>query len=483
MERMVRKNGGGMSGLSLKGKLTLLYTALMTAVVCGVLAILFSLSGKEILSLVQNRLEITVSQAVDDIEPDDGALEFDSDLMNLEHGVYLSVYDADGILLYGKIPYGFDNSAPFEDGTVRQYSINGTDYYLMDLFYRFEGYGWTVIRGVVSITDAEEGFLMTVRLAVILLPLMVVLTAVMGYFMTKRTLRPVSRITDTVREIQRDGDLSRRIGLGDGKDEIYRMAATFDEMLQQVEESMKREQQFTSDVSHELRTPVAAMMLQCEELQKHEYSEPQIREGIQMLTRKTQYLSAMITQLLFLTRADQGRQKLVMERVDFSELTAMVCEEVSESVSRAQPGAEPVSDAEGENGPDSAKGITVESRIEEGIILHGDETLLIRFWMNLLNNAVAYGKQGGHIRVTLKKENGRAAGTVADDGIGISESDLPHIWERFYQADTSRTGENSSGLGLSMVQWIVKAHNGEITVKSRLGEGTVFSFWFPAEDG
>lgn len=464
-----------MRRLSLKGKLTLLYTALMTAVVCGVLAILFSLSGKEILSLVQNRLETTVSQAVDDIELDDGVLEFDSDLMNLEHGVYLSVYDADGILLYGKIPYGFDNSALFEDGTVRQYNLNGTAYYLMDLFYRIEGYGWTVIRGIVSITDAEEGFLMTVRLAVILLPLMVALTAVMGYFMTKRTLRPVSRITDTVREIQRDGDLSRRINLGDGRDEIYRMAATFDEMLHQVEVSMKREQQFTSDVSHELRTPVAAMMLQCEELQKHEYSDPKIRAGIRMLSRKTQYLSTMITQLLFLTRADQGRQRLAMERVDFSELTAMVCEEISESASWGQSDPEPAS-------ADAAKEITVESQIEEGIFLHGDETLLIRFWMNLLNNAVTYGKQGGHIRVTLKKENGRAAGTVADDGIGISESDLPHIWERFYQADPSRTGENSSGLGLSMVQWIVRAHNGEITVKSRLGEGTVFSFWFPAAD-
>ena len=89
---------------------------------------------------------------------------------------------------------------------------------------------------------------------------MVALAAVMGYLMTRRTLRPVSRITDTVREIRRDGDLSRRINLGEGKDEIYRMAATFDQMLEQADESLKREQQFTSDASHELRTPVAAMM-------------------------------------------------------------------------------------------------------------------------------------------------------------------------------------------------------------------------------
>lgn len=453
-----------MKRLSLKVKLTLLYTALMTAVVCGVLAILFSLSGKEILSIVQNRLETTVSQAIEDIELDDGVLEFDSDLMNLEHGVYLSVYDADGILLYGKVPYGFDNSAVFEDGSIRQYSVNGASYYLMDVFYRIETYGSVVIRGIVSITEAEEGFLTTVRLAVVLLPLMVALTAVMGYLMTRRTLRPVSRITDTVREIRRDGDLSRRIDLGEGKDEIYRMAATFDQMLEQVDESMKREQQFTSDVSHELRTPVAAMMLQCDELLERGDLDPQARAGIQMLSCKTRYLSTMISQLLFLTRADQGREKLAMEIVDFSELTAMACEEAAESAQESQ------------------NGITVESRIEDGIFLCGDETLLIRFWMNLLNNAITYGNPGGHIWITLKEEEDRAVGEIIDDGIGIGEKDLPHIWERFYQADPSRTGESSSGLGLSMVKWIVKAHNGEITVTSRPGEGTVFSFWFPAAD-
>lgn len=464
-----------MKRLSLKVKLTLLYTALMTAVVCGVLAILFSLSGKEILSIVQNRLETTVSQAIEDIELDDGVLEFDSDLMNLEHGVYLSVYDADGILLYGKVPYGFDNSAVFEDGSIRQYSVNGASYYLMDVFYRIETYGSVVIRGIVSITEAEEGFLTTVRLAVVLLPLMVALTAVMGYLMTRRTLRPVSRITDTVREIRRDGDLSRRINLGEGKDEIYRMAATFDQMLEQADESLKREQQFTSDASHELRTPVAAMMLQCDELLERGDLDPQVRAGIQMLSRKTRYLSTMISQLLFLTRADQGREKLTMEIVDFSELTAMACEEAAESAAEGAAAEEWA--AQG-----LFKGITVESEIEDGIFVQGDETLLIRFWMNLLNNAITYGNPGGHIWITLKKEEDRAVGEIIDDGIGISEKDLPHIWERFYQADPSRTGESSSGLGLSMVKWIVKAHNGEITVASHPGEGTVFSFWFPAAD-
>lgn len=452
-----------MRRLSLKVKLTLLYTVLMTAVTGGVLALLFSLSGKELLAGVQGQLEQRVSEAGEDIEWDDGKLRFDADLLSLEYGVYLSVYDADGYLLYGKVPYGFDNSAVFEDGTVREYSADGADFYMMDLFYQVKDYGAVVIRGVTSITDAEASFRFAIRLATILMPLLTVLMAAMGYLMARRTLRPVSRLTETVRQIQTDGDLSRRVSLGKGSDEIYRMADTFDRMLDQIEESFRREHQFASDASHELRTPVAEMLLQCEELMQNEALDEQTRSGIEFLRQKSLHLSQIISQLLFLTRADQGRQKLTMERLDFSELTAMVCEEAQILAQDA----------------DSASAISIETQIERDLYILGDETLLMRFWMNLLQNAITYGRSGGHIRVTVQKGIGRIEGSILDDGIGISEEDLPHIWERFYQADTSRTRENSSGLGLAMVKWIVKEHGGEITVRSRIGEGTEFTFWFP----
>ena len=292
-----------------------------------------------------------------------------------------------------------------------------------------------------------------------LLPLIVAATAVMGYLMTRRALKPVGQITETVRKIQRDGDLSRRICLGDGRDEIYRMASTFDDMLEQVENGMKRERQFTSDVSHELRTPIAAMLLQCEELLSRRELTPETREGVEMLTRKTRYLSQMISQLLLLSRADQGRARLSLELLDFSELTAMAAEEAQDA------GRE--------------KRITVQAQIEPGLWLRGDETLLIRMWMNLLSNSISYGKEGGHIWISLSQEERYVRAEVRDDGIGISPQDLPHIWERFYQADQARSREGSSGLGLAMVQWIVQAHSGSISVRSRPGEGTAFVFRLP----
>lgn len=449
-----------MKRLSLKMKLTILYTALMTTVVCGVLAILLSINNHEILTSVQSRLEEKVAETTEDIEYRNGALEFDSDISELEHGIYISVYASNGTLLYGKIPYAFDNTAIFEDGSIRRIlGEDGTQFYLMDMFYQVPGHGTVDIRGVTSITDAEENFVITVRLAIIFLPLLVVLTACMGFYITGRTLRPVGQITDTVRSIQKDKDLSRRINLGNGKDEIYRMAATFDDLLESVEKSLKREQQFTSDVAHELRTPISTMLLQCEDLLAQEHLDEETREGVQVLYQKTKHLSQMTSQLLLLSRADQGRAKVEKEMIDFSELTQMAADEISVTAQE--------------------KHIALQTDIQPEIFMMGDETLLIRMWMNLLHNAVKYGKKNGHIWLSLRKWGNEIQAEIRDDGIGIEEKDLLHIWERFYQADQARTQTDSAGLGLSMVQWIVKEHGGTIQVNSKVGEGTSFYISLP----
>lgn len=447
-----------MKHLSLKMKLTLLYTILMSAVVIGILTLLFSGSSKQILASVQTRLRNEVFNAKEDINSDDGELEFDKDLADLSTGVYLSVYAANGKFLYGRIPKNFSNHVAFSDGAVRSVKEDGSVYYIMDNYAQIENYGNVYIRGISLANDAEQNILIIRNLALILMPLAVLMAAVLGYFMIKRTLRPVSRMTETVRKICKDNDLSKRIGLGRGRDEIYRLAQTFDDLLAQVEAGLKRERQFTSDVSHELRTPIYAMQLQCEELLAEKQLDEQTRQKIEFLNQKIKYLTQMISQLLLLSRADQGRQKLNMEKINFSELTEMAVMEAKEMAAE--------------------KNITVSAEIDPDIYIWGDETLLIRLWINLLENAVRYGKENGRADIRLRLEGGTICGSITDDGIGIGKEDLPHIWERFYQADASRSSNNSSGLGLSMVLWIVKAHGGTIRAESELGHGSRFSFEF-----
>lgn len=450
--------------LSLKAKLTLLYTLLMTAVVCAVFAILFSFSNQEILTGVGSQLEERVADARGDLFCTEGTLEIDSDFLELKDGIYLSLYNTNGVFLYGKIPYGFKNTIPFEDGNVRKIQNGNTQYYVLDMIYDIPDYGITDIRGIVSVSAAEKTFLLTIRFALILLPLIVIATAALGYFMTKRTLRPVDEITRTVQAIRKDSDLSRRVSLRKGNDEIYRLAATFDSMLAQLEESLMRERQFTSDVAHELRTPLSTMTLLCENLLFEETLSESVRKDILLLQKKVAGLSRMVSQLLILSRADRGQAKIELEHLNLSELAVLACEEVRDIA--------------------SSKNISVLTNIEPDLFISGDETLLIRFFLNLLKNAVSYGNSNGQIRVTLKKsaaDSGQITGSISDNGIGISTSDLPHIWERFFQADPSRSETESSGLGLSMVAWIIKEHRGEITVKSTLGKGTTFTFFFPAD--
>ena len=438
-----------------------MYSFFMVLVTCLCLAVLFSLSGNEILTSAQMHLRERVQESADEIELEDGEFEIDSDFYSLDNNVYLALYDTGGNFLYGKVPPGLEQAPQFEDGKIQTVKSGTEQWYVYDVQYEMENGQEFYIRGVVSVTETQKEFLIAVRFAVILLPLTVILTALIGYRLIRRTLLPVRQMTETVQEIQKDGDLSRRIGVSQetGKDEFYQLAGTFDGMLESLEQAFLRERQFTSDVSHELRTPVSVILAQCEaSLNRTDLSEEQ-RKEILLIRKKAGEMSQMISQLLLLSRADQGRQQLNKEEINISELTEIIVEEHKMLAQRRK--------------------IEVHTKIEPNITGYLDESFYIRMLDNLISNAVSYGKEDGNIKVTLHQIPSGVRGTVEDDGIGISRDDQVHIWERFYRVDASRTGKEEgshSGLGLSMVKWIAQAHGGNVRVESELGKGSCFTF-------
>lgn len=450
-----------MKRFSLKLKLTAMYSFFMVLVTCLCLAVLFSLSGNEILTSAQMHLRERVQESADEIELEDGEFEIDSDFYSLDNNVYLALYDTGGNFLYGKVPPGLEQAPQFEDGKIQTVKSGTEQWYVYDVQYEMENGQEFYIRGVVSVTETQKEFLIAVRFAVILLPLTVILTVLIGYRLIRRTLLPVRQMTETVQEIQKDGDLSRRIGVSQetGKDEFYQLAGTFDGMLESLEQAFRRERQFTSDVSHELRTPVSVILAQCEaSLNRTDLSEEQ-RKEILLIRKKAGEMSQMISQLLLLSRADQGRQQLNKEEINISELTEIIVEEQKMLAQRRK--------------------IEVHTEIEPDITGYLDESFYIRMLDNLISNAVSYGKEGGNIKVTLHQIPSGVRGTVEDDGIGISRDDQVHIWERFYRVDASRTGKEDgshSGLGLSMAKWIAQAHGGNVRVESELGKGSCFTF-------
>lgn len=462
-----------MKKLPLKLKLTLFYSFFMVLISGIALAILFSLSSREILSSAQNMLKEQVSESLDDIELRDGTLKIDSDFYSLEHDIYLAVYSPDGQFLYGKVPHGMDTLPDLADGELQTVREKNRTWYTYDILFSLEKDHIFFIRGYTSASKAEQNFHITLRFALILLPLMIFLTALTGYRLVSRALRPVRLLTDTVEKIRSEGDLSLRTGshpdTDQKRDEIHYLADTFDLMLDQLEDAFQREKQFTSDVSHELRTPVTVIAAQSEALMDDPALPEELRPQVAVICRKSRQMASLISQLLLLTRADQGRAPLSFERLNISEMTEMTVEEQ-------------MTEAE-------AKNITIHTDITPDIFADVDQTSYFRLLINLLSNAIYYGVSGGNVWLSLRtgfpvgadatNECEQIILEVRDDGIGMSEEVLAHIWERFYRADPSRTDGNHSGLGLSMVQWITTAHSGTIHVKSQPGKGSTFTVVLP----
>ena len=432
----------------------------MALLIILTLIVLFSISSVQVLSDARARLRNTVLQAFSEIDYEDGLLTFDDDINYLEEGVYISVYDAQGYLLYGRTPTGFSGASTLIMDQMQQVGSGQDFWYVYDYCQSVDGYGNLWIRGVASHSRSDSILRIITNAALILLPFFVAFIALGGYLITAKALRPLSAMTETARAISEGNDLTRRIRLGSGRDEVHVLAHTFDQMMERLQSSFETEKQFTSDVSHELRTPVAVILSQCEYASQEGTPSEELRGSIGVIGAQARKMSALISQLLTLARADSGKQKLQYELVNLSELAEIIVEEQSIAAEE--------------------KGITLLTDIQPEILLRADETMMMRLFINLISNSITYGKPDGHTLVTLSANETEITGSVQDDGIGIPADKLDKIWQRFYQVDPARTSGSSSGsgLGLSMVKWIVQAHGGRIEVSSRLGEGSCFTFHF-----
>ena len=234
----------------------------------------------------------------------------------------------------------------------------------------------------------------------------------------------------------------------------------FDEMLDEIENLVEREMQFTSDASHELRTPVAVIMSECDYMTKYAASVDEFKESAESVKNQTERMSKLISELLSISRMDRNTQKLTFEETNLTELVELICNEQRQI---------------------NESDITMETDIAPDISAEADRFMLSRLFINLISNAYKYNTENGRIRVTLSEAQDKIIFSVADTGIGIAKENIPKIWERFYRADESRTSDDSGsmGLGLSMVKWIAEKHGGEVSVKSELGVGSEFKFTFP----
>jgi len=282
------------------------------------------------------------------------------------------------------------------------------------------------------------------------------LTALGGYYITKKAFMPIADIAKTANDIRIKGDIQKRIPVNPkGKeDELYHLSVTLNAMLDNIENLITKEKQFTSDASHELRTPISVVLSQGEYLLEIAETEKE-RELAQNIVDKANQMSKLVSSLLLLSRIDQNRQKLTKNEVDLKVLVDVAIESMKALTDE--------------------KNINVNVNIEENLTVCADETLMLSVITNLISNAVKYGKESGTVNIMAKREGSAVTLIVKDDGIGITKENLEKIWDRFYRVDDVRNDEyGSSGLGLSMVKSIVELHGGTISVESEVSKGTEF---------
>lgn len=450
-----------MNKLSITTKITIWYTVFLLIITGTLLWIFFYMGNTRAAEITKTALMNAVVDAREEITHSDGDFVIDKDLIFYENGVYLSIYDESGDLIEGRRPAELTVLPEFTDDEMKKLSDEkGNSWYVYDSTFEVEGQQiW--VRGIGK-DFVEEGMLpFMMKLVAFMIPGLVAVAALGGFIITRRAFRPVRTILTTVDDIRKDGDLSRRIDLGEtrtrkqAQDEIHQLASTFNSMFDRLEETFEKEKQFTSDVSHELRTPLAVIISQSD----YAKGDPEYRQqALEVINREARRMSGLVNRLLTLSRSDAGRLKLEKTKVDFSDMCEMVALQQSSIAEQ--------------------KDIRIETDIQQGVFVKGDETMLIRILLNLMENAVKYGKAGGYAKLTLSSSGGYAECSVSDNGIGMAPEHLTRIWERFYRVDASRS-EEGEGLGLSMVDALVKAHGGRAEVSSVLGEGSCFTVKFP----
>lgn len=444
---------------SIKTKITLWYTGMIVVIVLCFLGTIIYIDSIAVKNSVYNRLKTTVEKIHQNIELENGELIIDSNLDVITDDIFIAIYDKNLNFIYGNTNIDLSvskNSLENNKLKIIKQNNSNSKWYVYDIKKKFGEHEEILIRGITPFSSLEKNIELIILIFIIIFPFLIIVSILSGKFITEKSFRPIERIVETVNKISKGHDLSQRINLRNGEKEIYDLAGTFDKMFDRLQNSFDRETQFTSDVAHELRTPLSVVSMQSDYGLKYLELDEETEEILNNINSESKKMSNLISELLTLSRMDKGKYKLHIENINLNEIIQLAVEMKKDDTKN--------------------KNIKIFYDKSNDIFIDADENMLMRVFINLISNAITYGRENGMITINLTEEKEKVKCEIIDDGIGISEEHISKIWNRFYQVDTSRSGTNS-GLGLSIVKWIIEAHKGTITVTSEFGKGSNFTFY------
>ncbi|MGA7915191.1 MAG: ATP-binding protein, partial [Candidatus Acidiferrales bacterium] len=296
-----------------------------------------------------------------------------------------------------------------------------------------------------------------------LIPLSVLLAGIGGYFLARKSLAPVAAMGAQAERISA-ANLHERLAVKNPSDELGRLARTFNDLLDRLDQTFERQRRFISDASHELRTPISILRGEAEvALSQPERSSEEYRESLAVLQQEALRLANIVEDLFTLTRADAGEYRLTCSDFYLDELAAD-CVRATRALAQA-------------------KNIVLAAEAPREMPVRADEELLRRMILNLLDNAIKYTPEGGNVSVTCSLAPHGYELSVTDTGAGIPADMQSRIFERFFRVDParSRSGrDGGAGLGLSIARWIAEAHQGRIDLVRSGAAGSVFKVYIPA---
>ena len=442
--------------MSIKKRVTLYYAFALILITTLIFAVLIGTSKKQVQSVSESTIMNAVQDSMESIECRNGVIEINSDFDLYSKGVTLIIYDERGNSIKGSAPGSFPFQEPLSEDGYHEIKGEENTWLVYDLKHRFENGQALWIRGIYNMDNTLSTMHHILLAMLILVPVLIAIAIITGKRITEKAFVPIKEITRSADEIGKNRDLSKRLPLGEQKDELYYLTETLNLMIERLENAFESEKEFSSDVSHELKTPVSVILAECEYILQKDRNKEEYVESIKSIQKKCRQSMSLISQLMQLSRTINTESIIEKEELNLSLLGESVAEEMKYTAEK--------------------KNVKVYTEIQDDINMVGDETLLMRLIINLMTNGIKYRRniEDAFVKLTIKKDKDICI-IVEDNGIGIEKKDLPKIFNRFYKADKAREYEEDSfGLGLAMVKWIAEAHGGTVRAESVIGKGTKF---------